>query len=60
MPYTLLLADDSVTIQRVIELTFAAEDVQVSAVGDGDDLCVLVGECQLDDPLNRDTVIGEE
>ena len=33
---TLLLADDSVTIQRVIELTFADEDVQVIAVGDGD------------------------
>jgi CheY-like chemotaxis protein len=34
--YTLLLADDSVTIQRVIELTFAEEDVQVVAVSDGD------------------------
>lgn len=32
----LLLADDSVTIQRVIELTFANEDIQVIAVGDGD------------------------
>ena len=31
----LLLADDSVTIQRVIELTFADENVQVLAVGDG-------------------------
>jgi CheY-like chemotaxis protein len=31
----LLLADDSVTIQRVIELTFADEDVDVVAVGDG-------------------------
>jgi CheY-like chemotaxis protein len=30
-----LLADDSVTIQRVIELTFADEDVRVTAVGDG-------------------------
>ena len=35
MPHTLLLADDSVTIQRVIELTFADEDVTVVAVGDG-------------------------
>lgn len=35
MAYKLLLADDSVTIQRVIELTFADEDVQVVAVGDG-------------------------
>jgi CheY-like chemotaxis protein len=32
----LLLADDSVTIQRVIELTFADEDIDVVAVGDGD------------------------
>ncbi len=36
MPHTLLLADDSVTIQRVIELTFADEDIRVVAVGDGD------------------------
>jgi len=36
VPHTLLLADDSVTIQRVIELTFAEEDVQVVAVSDGD------------------------
>jgi CheY-like chemotaxis protein len=35
MPHKLLLADDSVTIQRVIELTFADEDVHVIAVGDG-------------------------
>jgi len=35
MPRKLLLADDSVTIQRVIELTFADEDIQVIAVGDG-------------------------
>ena len=35
MPHKLLLADDSVTIQRVIELTFADEDVQVAVVGNG-------------------------
>ncbi|HEX5475925.1 MAG TPA: response regulator [Vicinamibacterales bacterium] len=35
MPRKLLLADDSVTIQRVIELTFADEDIEVLAVGDG-------------------------
>ena len=35
MPSKLLLADDSVTIQRVIELTFADEDMQVEVVGDG-------------------------
>src|SRR3954454_21202286 len=37
MPHKLLLADDSVTIQRVIELTFADEDIQVIAVGNGQD-----------------------
>jgi CheY-like chemotaxis protein len=35
MAKTLLLADDSVTIQRVIELTFAQEDVRVVSVSDG-------------------------
>jgi CheY-like chemotaxis protein len=35
MVHKLLLADDSVTIQRVIELTFADEDVEVTTVGDG-------------------------
>lgn len=32
----LLLADDSATIQRVVELTFSGEDVQVIAVSDGE------------------------
>jgi CheY-like chemotaxis protein len=36
VPHQLLLADDSLTIQRVIKLTFADEDVTVTAVGDGD------------------------
>jgi CheY-like chemotaxis protein len=35
MSKTLLLADESVTIQRVIELTFAHEDVRVVSVSDG-------------------------
>ena len=35
MPKKLLLADDSVTIQKVIELTFADEDVEVIAVSNG-------------------------
>lgn len=35
MPRKLLVADDSVTIQRVVELMFADEDVDVVAVGDG-------------------------
>ena len=36
MTHKLLLADDSVTIQRVVELTFSGEDVQVVTVGDGE------------------------
>jgi CheY-like chemotaxis protein len=35
VPHTLLLADDSVTIQRVIELTFADENIDVVACSDG-------------------------
>ncbi len=31
----ILLADDSVTIQKVVELTFSDEESQVTAVGDG-------------------------
>jgi CheY-like chemotaxis protein len=34
--HKLLLADDSVTIQRVIELTFSGEDIDVIAVNDGE------------------------
>ena len=37
MSRTILLADDSVTIQKVIELTFMDEDYEVVAVGNGDD-----------------------
>jgi len=47
MPHKLLLADDSVTIQRVIELTFAAEDVQVVTVGDGEE---AIARIQTDRP----------
>jgi CheY-like chemotaxis protein len=37
MSRTILLADDSVTIQKVIELTFMEEDYEVVAAGDGDE-----------------------
>src|SRR5499426_4597079 len=37
MSKKLLLADDSITIQRVIELTFSGEDVQVLTAGDGEE-----------------------
>src|ERR1700687_4282475 len=36
MTPTLLLADDSVTIQRVIELTFADEGIRVVSTSDGE------------------------
>ena len=35
MTKTILLADDSVTIQKVVELTFMDQDYQVIAVSDG-------------------------
>ena len=35
MPHKLLLADDSVTIQRVVQLTFVDEDIEVVTIGDG-------------------------
>jgi len=37
MPKTLLLADDSVTIQKVVGLSFANEDVKLVTVDNGDD-----------------------
>ncbi len=43
---TLLLADASPTIQRLIELTFAREDVRVIAVGDGEQaIARITAEC---------------
>jgi CheY-like chemotaxis protein len=44
VPHTLLLADDSVTIQRVIELTFADEDIRVIAVSDGNQAIARIEE----------------
>lgn len=35
MPPTLLLADESLTVQRVVELTFAGEGIRVVSVSDG-------------------------
>jgi CheY-like chemotaxis protein len=36
MPKSLLLADDSITIQKVVQITFASEDFQIIAVDNGD------------------------
>lgn len=37
MPKKMLLADDSITIQRVVSITFANEDVAITTVDNGDD-----------------------
>src|SRR6266576_7366557 len=44
----LLLADDSVTIQKVIDLTFADEGVQVIAFGDGREAIAKIEEIATD------------
>lgn len=36
MPRTILLADDSITIQKIVNLTFSSEGVDVVTVGNGD------------------------
>src|SRR3990172_12179278 len=37
MHYKLLLADDSITIQKVVELVLAEEDFEIKSVGNGED-----------------------
>ena len=44
----LLLADDSVTIQKVVNLTFADEGIDVIAVGDGDSAMQKISEVSPD------------
>ena len=41
---TILLADDSVTIQKVVELTFMDENFEVSSVGNGAEAIAWLGE----------------
>jgi CheY-like chemotaxis protein len=53
MKRRILLADDSVTIQKVIELTFMDEDYEVRAVSNGDEAVKLLPE------LNPDFVIAD-
>ena len=48
MSGTILLADDSLTIQKVVELTFADTDYRVVAVSSGDELLDRLGESQPD------------
>lgn len=44
----LLLADDSVTIQKVVNLTFADEGIEVITVGDGDSALEKISEVSPD------------
>ncbi|MEM6457456.1 MAG: response regulator, partial [Acidobacteriota bacterium] len=54
MAKTLLLADDSVTIQKVVELTFMDQDYEVVSVSDGDAALAKLGE-----GLTPDLVIAD-
>jgi CheY-like chemotaxis protein len=48
MPKNLLLADDSITIQKVVGITFANEDYQVTAVDNGEDAVAKAKELRPD------------
>jgi CheY-like chemotaxis protein len=48
MPKTLLLADDSVTIQKVVGISFANEDVVLLTVDNGDDAIARAREARPD------------
>jgi CheY-like chemotaxis protein len=48
MSRKILLADDSVTIQKVIELTFMDEDYEVKAVSNGDEALAALPEVRPD------------
>ena len=57
MSYTLLLADDSVTVQRVIELTFADEGFKVVSFSDGDEVVGYLGAGHTPDVILADTTM---
>jgi CheY-like chemotaxis protein len=48
MPKTILLADDSVTIQKVVAISFASEDATVVTVDNGDDAIAKAREIRPD------------
>lgn len=48
MPKQILLADDSITIQKVIALTFAGEDYKITAVDNGSDAIAKAMEIRPD------------
>ena len=53
MPYKLLLADDSITIQKVVELVLAEEDFQIKSVSNGEDALNLL------DTFKPDVVLAD-
>lgn len=57
MSHTLLLADDSVTVQRVIELTFADEGFKVVSFGDGDEVVGYLEAGNRPDVILADTTM---
>ena len=56
MPHRILLADDSLTIQKVIELTFSGTEFELKAVGNGD-LALPLLDSFLPDVVLADCVI---
>src|SRR5512140_1657580 len=48
MPKNLLLADDSITIQKVVGITFANEDFKVTTVDNGEDAVARARELKPD------------
>ncbi|HEX8910645.1 MAG TPA: response regulator, partial [Anaeromyxobacteraceae bacterium] len=48
MPKNLLLADDSITIQKVVGITFAGEDFQITAVDNGEEALARARELRPD------------
>ncbi len=48
MAHKLLLADDSITIQKVVELVLAEEDFEIKSVNNGEDAFALISEFRPD------------
>ncbi len=60
MPKTLLLADDSVTIQKVVGISFANEDIQLLTVDNGDDAITRAREARPDVVLADAVMPGKD
>ncbi len=59
MPKHILLADDSITIQKVVGITFAQEDFELTCVDNGDDAVKKAAEIKPDIIL-ADTVMPQK